>query len=63
MLEKTATSGSPTAEGVDGSAYARPAMVPIGNLKDLLRGNSGTLCDAVGDLPNNVTQTGSNCGL
>jgi hypothetical protein len=63
MLEKTATSSIPAAEAIEGSAYMRPQMVPIGNLKDLLRGSSGTQCDATNGLPNNVTQTGMNCGL
>lgn len=41
--------------------YERPAVVPVGNLHDLLLGSSGSLCDATTDQPDDRTGGGTGC--
>jgi len=42
------------------SRYEAPTITPVGNLNDLLLGNTGPLCDA-GDLSNRIDDGSGNC--
>jgi len=51
------------ADAVDDRGYEAPALVPLGNLHDLLAAGGSNNCDGAEQAPGSGTDPGSNCGL